>query len=141
VCAGQGINQLAGNAELSGRLAHTSFQDVANTKLAPDLFDIDGSPFVVPSSSIPIKRQDPATSAARIAASRRSTCSLLKVTPKLGEIECSYSTIGGPTSGYTHVPNSGLPLINGHHLTGPAGSFGASKCLSNGQASSDPTGT
>jgi hypothetical protein len=45
----------------------------------------------VPSSSIPIKRQEPATSAARIAASRRSTCSLLKRhPPKLGEIEISY---------------------------------------------------
>jgi hypothetical protein len=36
----------------------------------------------VPSSSIPIKRQEPATSAARIAASRRSTCSLLKMHPR-----------------------------------------------------------
>jgi len=47
----------------------------------------------VPSSSIPIRRQEPATSAARIAASRRSTCSLPKVAPMLGEIECGYSRI------------------------------------------------
>src|SRR5260370_11745852 len=49
----------------------------------------------VPSSSIPIKRQEPATSAARIAASRRSTCSLLKMPHRLGEIECLYSKIVG----------------------------------------------
>jgi hypothetical protein len=49
----------------------------------------------VPSSSIPIKRQEPATSAARIAASRRSTCSLLKMHPRAGEIECLYSRIVG----------------------------------------------
>ena len=32
-------------------------------------------------ASIPIKRQEPATSAARIATSRHSTCSLLKMHP------------------------------------------------------------
>jgi hypothetical protein len=47
----------------------------------------------VPSSSIPIKRQEPATSAARIAASRRSRCSLLKIAPGLGENECSYNIV------------------------------------------------
>jgi hypothetical protein len=46
VRAGHGINQLAGNANFSGGLAHTSFQDVANTELASDLFDIDGPPLV-----------------------------------------------------------------------------------------------
>ena len=49
----------------------------------------------VPSSSIPIRRQEPATSAARIAASRRSTCLPLKVAPMLGEMEWLYSTIVG----------------------------------------------
>jgi Histidine kinase-, DNA gyrase B-, and HSP90-like ATPase len=40
----------------------------------------------VPSSSSPIKRQGPATSAARIAASRRSTCSLLNMPPGSGKL-------------------------------------------------------
>ena len=35
------------------------------------------------------QREEPATSAARIAASRRSTCSLLKMHPRAGEIECT----------------------------------------------------
>ena len=42
VRAGRGINQLAGNANFSGCLAHTSFQDVADAEFAPDLLDIDG---------------------------------------------------------------------------------------------------
>ena len=46
------------------------------------LVGLDDRGASVPSSSIPIKRQEPATSAARIAASRRSTCSLLKMHPR-----------------------------------------------------------
>jgi hypothetical protein len=46
VRAGRGIDQLAGDADLSGCLAHAAFQHVANTEFAPDLFDIDGPPFV-----------------------------------------------------------------------------------------------
>ena len=46
VRAGHGINQLAGDANFSGGLAHTLLQDVANTELASDLFDIDGPPLV-----------------------------------------------------------------------------------------------
>jgi hypothetical protein len=45
--------------------------------------------------SDPVRRHEPATSAARIAASRRSTCSLLKMNPRLGETECLYSRIMG----------------------------------------------
>ena len=41
--AGHGINQLAGDADFSGRLAHTAFKHVADAEFAPDLLDIDGS--------------------------------------------------------------------------------------------------
>ena len=49
----------------------------------------------VPSSSAPIKRLYRATSAASIAASRRSTCSVLKVPLMLGEFGRLYSRIVG----------------------------------------------
>src|SRR5713101_3506849 len=43
---GRCTDQLAGNANFSGCLAHTTFQQIADAELTPDLFDIDGPPFV-----------------------------------------------------------------------------------------------
>src|SRR5713226_7750563 len=43
---GRCIDQLAGNANFSGCLADTTFQQIADAELTPDLFDIDGPPFV-----------------------------------------------------------------------------------------------
>jgi hypothetical protein len=58
-------------------------------------------------SSISTNLRCPRTSAARVAASRRST-SLLNMHPGFGEIECSYSTISGPTSGDPFCFNDGV---------------------------------
>ena len=43
MCSGCCIDQLAGNTDCFGRLADAAFQHIANAKLAPDLFEIDGS--------------------------------------------------------------------------------------------------
>src|SRR6476660_1869949 len=40
------INQLPSDPQTSARLAHASFQDIADTKLATDLFDVHRLPFV-----------------------------------------------------------------------------------------------
>jgi hypothetical protein len=44
--AGQGIDQLPGDAHLRSRLAHRAFQNIAHPQLAPDLFHVDGAAFV-----------------------------------------------------------------------------------------------
>jgi hypothetical protein len=38
---GRGIGQLADDADLSRRLAHTAFKHIADAEFAPDLLDID----------------------------------------------------------------------------------------------------
>jgi hypothetical protein len=67
----------------------------------------------VPSSSSPIKRQEPATSAARLAASRRSTCSLLKMPPGSGKLKVHIAQLWTdvrlcPTSEIAKVNRVGL---------------------------------
>src|SRR5258707_1101724 len=62
----------------------------------------------VPSSSAPIKRLYPATSAARIAVSRRSTGSLLKTHPRLGKLDVHHSSIVGRCPARTNVRFGGI---------------------------------
>ena len=40
------VDQLAGDANLSGDLADTALQNVTDTEFAPDLFDVDGPALV-----------------------------------------------------------------------------------------------
>jgi hypothetical protein len=44
--AGQGIDQLPGDAHLPPGLAHRAFEHITDAKLARDLLHIDGLPFV-----------------------------------------------------------------------------------------------
>jgi len=44
--AGQGIDQLPGDAHASSRLAYRALEDIAHAELAPDMLHVDGAPLV-----------------------------------------------------------------------------------------------
>jgi hypothetical protein len=44
--AGQGVDQLPGDAHLPSRFAHRAFQHIADAELTPDLFHVNGAPLV-----------------------------------------------------------------------------------------------
>src|SRR4051794_37048199 len=46
MCASSGFNELAGYTKLAAGLSDTSFQHIADAKLASNLLDIDGLAFV-----------------------------------------------------------------------------------------------